>query len=156
MFYQTAPGFYMIPLYFLHVNSLRSLTNTFIVDNPYLDNVYILIAMVTGKPQYNHTYILIAMVTGKPQYNHTYILCGLLLCFQFSIYNHIIVLLIYLQIFPPSCFTSTQKIFDCHGNLYQLFLSFSGVLVRFLWQTLQTRTVSVCALGAGIKKQYTY
>ena len=140
MFYQTAPGFYMIPLYFLHVNSLRSLTNTFIVDNPYLDNVY----------------ILIAMVTGKPQYNHTYILCGLLLCFQFSIYNHIIVLLIYLQIFPPSCFTSTQKIFDCHGNLYQLFLSFSGVLVRFLWQTLQTRTVSVCALGAGIKKQYKY
>lgn len=136
MFYQTASGFYMVPLYFLHVNSLRSLINTFIVDNPYLDNVY----------------ILITMVTGKLQYNLIYILCGLCLCFQFSIYNHIIVLLIYLQIFPPSCFTYTQKNFDCHGNLYQLFLSFSGVLVRFLWQTLQTRTVSVCALGAGIKK----
>ena len=141
MFYQTASGFYKIPLYFLHVNySLRSLTNTFIVDKPYFDNVY----------------ILIAMVIGKPQYNHIYILCGLLLCFQFSIYNHIIVLLIYLQIHLPSCFTSTQKIFQCHGNLYQLFFSFSGVLVRFLWQTLQTRTVSVCALGAGIKKNSTY
>jgi hypothetical protein len=50
MFYQTASGFYMVPLYFLHVNSHRSLINTFIVDNPYLDNVYILMTMVTGKP----------------------------------------------------------------------------------------------------------